>query len=553
MHVALRDHEVEAAGARELFEELERAESELNSHLLDLQGLLSEQQDLAGEEQVLMEMEKLEAEMQKLTAEFDKFVEQDAGVSDPRLAQEDFTLRPCYYSTRSYGQHGRSDGGMPESSMDYHKFPEQSYTLEASLGRGYTQAPTSQGDTIGVSVSTDSCQTGSAQACSSAAQTSTAHASAIGLDPTSTVSTSMYGSAPVTKTTTTNDGTAVQTFPTTITPQSYQQSGVPVSSMTSANIQSTASASSNQTVHQTLSPHMAAFTPSSSVLGQLNAATALQQQSVTSQPASAPGPATDVMSVAWPVPATASQSSSNNPTAPRPAAADDVHQKLKSIRIPIFSGDKKAYRAWRAAFMACVGNSTASAQLKLWHLRQYLAGDALKSIECLGYTPAAYYAALNRMERKFGGEERQLSLQFETVDAFPVVRVSKASDLQGFADLLDVLVVNVQDAGQTHELGNGLLYQRLQAKLPSSMLTMYNRWRHTLAKALSVQSLQEWVGQEAEFAVRAAEIADGVSAATKPVSKLYTEDKRRPRTYHMSQTRSQGQSQHSSSSCIGCH
>ena len=46
----------------------------------------------------------------------------------------------------------------------------------------------------------------------------------------------------------------------------------------------------------------------------------------------------------------------------------------------------------------------ATPEYKLLQLRQCLAGEALKSIESLGHSATAYHAAMDRLERKFGGE-----------------------------------------------------------------------------------------------------------------------------------------------------
>eukprot|EP00117_Sycon_ciliatum_P016997 scpid5959/ scgid16188/ len=196
--------------------------------------------------------------------------------------------------------------------------------------------------------------------------------------------------------------------------------------------------------------------------------------------------------------------------------SDEIFKQLKAIQIPVFGGDKQAYASWKAAFMACVGSSSARADLKLLHLRQYLSGDALASIESLGYTPSAYEAAMRRLDRKFGGDQRQLSLQYEQVEACPIIRSGRAGDLQKFADLLDVLVVNLLDSGKGNELGDGLLYRKLLAKLPAGMLTQFNRWCHQKPCQPGIQALLEWVTLEAEFAVGASEALDGVGAKDKP-------------------------------------
>ena len=74
------------------------------------------------------------------------------------------------------------------------------------------------------------------------------------------------------------------------------------------------------------------------------------------------------------------------------------------------------------AFIACVGSSSAGPELKLLHLRQYFSGEALKTIESLGYTASAYQEAMNRLERRYGGEQHQLAIQYDQAEAFPQVR-----------------------------------------------------------------------------------------------------------------------------------
>ena len=56
------------------------------------------------------------------------------------------------------------------------------------------------------------------------------------------------------------------------------------------------------------------------------------------------------------------------------------------------------------------------------------------------------------------------------------VRTGNTKDLEKFADLLDIAIINLQEAGQDHDLGNGSLYTKLQRKLSESMLPRYHRW-----------------------------------------------------------------------------
>ena len=82
----------------------------------------------------------------------------------------------------------------------------------------------------------------------------------------------------------------------------------------------------------------------------------------------------------------------------------DLWRQLKRVTIPLFSGDRRTYQNWKAAFMVCIDKAPATAEYKLLQLRQYLTGEALKVIESLGYSATAYEAAKDRLERKFGGK-----------------------------------------------------------------------------------------------------------------------------------------------------
>ena len=126
--------------------------------------------------------------------------------------------------------------------------------------------------------------------------------------------------------------------------------------------------------------------------------------------------------------------------------------------------------------MACIDQAPATAEYKLLQLRQYLRGDALKAIDGLGHSAAAYDAAKARLDRKYGGERRRVATHLEAIQQFAPVRPGNTDDLDRFADLIDVTVVNLKDAGRTAELGNSTFYQWLQKKLPETLLTQYQRW-----------------------------------------------------------------------------
>ena len=99
----------------------------------------------------------------------------------------------------------------------------------------------------------------------------------------------------------------------------------------------------------------------------------------------------------------------------------------------------------------------ATPEYKLLQLRQCLAGEALKSIESSGYSATAYHAAMDRLERKFGGERRQITIYLEEIDNFRLVRYGNSKDIEKHADLLDIAIVNLKEFNRCEELKDGML------------------------------------------------------------------------------------------------
>ena len=127
----------------------------------------------------------------------------------------------------------------------------------------------------------------------------------------------------------------------------------------------------------------------------------------------------------------------------------DSASLLKRVSVPKFSGNKKNYEAWKAAVYSCVDQARATPEYKLLRMRECLQGEALKVVENLGHSAAADEAAKTRLERKYGGARRALTLRLEELDAFKPIREGDEKDLEGFAELLDAIVVNLKDAGHT--------------------------------------------------------------------------------------------------------
>lgn len=80
----------------------------------------------------------------------------------------------------------------------------------------------------------------------------------------------------------------------------------------------------------------------------------------------------------------------------------DLWKQLKRVSIPVFTGDKVKYPAWKAAFYSCIDEAPSTPEFNLLQLRQYLSGEALNCIENLGHSAAAYSAAKEIWRSKEG-------------------------------------------------------------------------------------------------------------------------------------------------------
>ena len=114
------------------------------------------------------------------------------------------------------------------------------------------------------------------------------------------------------------------------------------------------------------------------------------------------------------------------------------------------------------------------------------------------------------LERKFGGKRRQIAIFLRELEEFEPIWDENAKDIEEFAELLDVAVINLKEAGRYQELGNGVLYKVLLRKLTESLLTQYQRWVFENNKTESVEALLEWVLLESEFHVMASETIHGM-------------------------------------------
>lgn len=189
----------------------------------------------------------------------------------------------------------------------------------------------------------------------------------------------------------------------------------------------------------------------------------------------------------------------------------DPFKGLTKLPVPKFKGDKRSFESWYAGFYQTVGkHQQVPPEQKLLRLYSCLEGEALRTVQNLGYSPAAYGVAINRLTRKYGGQRREISLRLEDLDRFRRVREGNATDLEQFAELLDTLIVKLTDSGQASELKAGSLYITLLRKLNEPLIVKYQDWLRENHMEGTVRNLYTFVNEEAESWMTAVETVKGL-------------------------------------------
>ena len=188
----------------------------------------------------------------------------------------------------------------------------------------------------------------------------------------------------------------------------------------------------------------------------------------------------------------------------------DMWTQLQRVQVPVFSGDKRMFESWKAAFDACVDNAPATPEYKLLQLRQALQGEALRAIEGLGYSAEAYTVAKERLVRKFGGERRLIKRYLDELRQFRPIKTDSVKELEKFADLLDIATANMEASGLEGELGSGMTYAICLSKLSETLAASYHECVSSRGDSESVRTLRDWIVQQVEFRSMAMEDVNGL-------------------------------------------
>ena len=151
----------------------------------------------------------------------------------------------------------------------------------------------------------------------------------------------------------------------------------------------------------------------------------------------------------------------------------DANKQLEQIRIPKFSGDKKQYQSWWAAFSSCVDETNLSAQFKMLRLESRLEGEAAKTVKGLGYLDHVYKAAKARLNQKYGGNRQQVQAHIDELHKMRPINTDNLRELGRFADIVERTVVSLKENKKFADLEGDTSYAIVLEKLPQALLSQY--------------------------------------------------------------------------------
>ena len=189
--------------------------------------------------------------------------------------------------------------------------------------------------------------------------------------------------------------------------------------------------------------------------------------------------------------------------------ASDPNKQLERIRIPIFSGNKMEFQQWFTAFSTCIDKTSLATQFKMLRLEGCLRGEAAETIKGLGYSQAAYDAAKSRLQRKYSGDRRKAQAQIEELRKMRPVNEGDPKSIDKFADALERTIIVLKDNSLHVDLGGGTLYGIVIEKLPENFLKDYYRWVKEQGNNETMETLNEWVTEEADFQTQASKVKHG--------------------------------------------
>lgn len=180
--------------------------------------------------------------------------------------------------------------------------------------------------------------------------------------------------------------------------------------------------------------------------------------------------------------------------------------RLKKVDLPKFHSELRDYFRWKSTFEVLVEkNGELDGNAKFMYLEQSLTGEAHKIMEHLDHSEESYKIALDMLEKKYGGKERQIQHLYNTVkDIKPVKDFHSLQEFQ-------YTLLGVQSMLTTFDMRQEgiILHMQLCEKLHHRYMKDYLNFLARNEEEKNLTSLIAYVTKELETSQAAYEATSG--------------------------------------------
>ncbi len=174
--------------------------------------------------------------------------------------------------------------------------------------------------------------------------------------------------------------------------------------------------------------------------------------------------------------------------------------KIAPHALPKFNGDRRAYLAWRSAFIPCVHLTTVNLSFKVMLLRSCMEGEnarmkeLVRSIVC---TPEGYREAVRQLEARYGGEENHLIARQEALLSLPIVKEGDFRTLETLETRLQTYLMewSAWGVGDAESLS---LFTTLMSRIDKRFGRKYVNWVEDRGRRRGLRSLHLWLKEQLE-------------------------------------------------------
>lgn len=160
------------------------------------------------------------------------------------------------------------------------------------------------------------------------------------------------------------------------------------------------------------------------------------------------------------------------------ALAESINiSRLPVLEPAVFNGDTLKYKDWKMSFQTLIDRKTIPVNEKIYYLRKYVGGPARRAVESyflLG-TEAAYYAAWDTLEERYGSSFVIAKAFRDKLTSWPKIGTKDSAALREFSDFLRGCEAAMLQIKSLEVLNDCRENQKILSKLPDWLTARWNR------------------------------------------------------------------------------